>query len=219
MSLRVNTHIRSNVVGYVALFFALGLGSAWAAGLSPDSVRSKHIKDGHVQAAEVATDAIDGTKLADGTVGSLDVANGSLRGVDVGANSLDGSDIDESTLKLAAAASSQSDALCNPSSSTFVSCVGVQRDFIDESPALVIATARVLGNAFAESSCQLRRGTTTIEQAQASSSGHLTMVGSTTPQGPGSNDPKSDTITLHCNEQDGDAIYQQPEIDLFAVGG
>ncbi len=41
MSSSISSHIRSNVVGYVAVFLALG-GVSYAAGLQPNSVRSKH---------------------------------------------------------------------------------------------------------------------------------------------------------------------------------
>jgi hypothetical protein len=41
----IASHIRANVVGYVALFLALG-GVSYAAGLAPNSVKSKHIKNG-----------------------------------------------------------------------------------------------------------------------------------------------------------------------------
>jgi hypothetical protein len=44
-------HIRSNVVGYVALFFALSLSTAWA--LERNSVRSKHIVNSQVKSPDV----------------------------------------------------------------------------------------------------------------------------------------------------------------------
>ena len=52
MNKRIMAHVRGNLVGYVALFFALGLGTAWA--LDANSVRSKHIVDGQVKGADVA---------------------------------------------------------------------------------------------------------------------------------------------------------------------
>ena len=52
MKSRVGAHLRANVVGYIALFFALGLGTAWA--LDANSVRSKHIVNGQVKGADVA---------------------------------------------------------------------------------------------------------------------------------------------------------------------
>jgi hypothetical protein len=50
-SQHVRSHLRSNFVGYLALFFALGLGTAWA--VERNSIRSKHIADGQVKAKDV----------------------------------------------------------------------------------------------------------------------------------------------------------------------
>ena len=47
MAKRIGEHVRGNVVAYVALFFALGMGTAWA--LERNSVRSKHIVNGQVK--------------------------------------------------------------------------------------------------------------------------------------------------------------------------
>jgi hypothetical protein len=41
--------MRANVIGYVALFFALSAG-AYAARLAPNSVKSKHIRTGRSRA-------------------------------------------------------------------------------------------------------------------------------------------------------------------------
>jgi len=74
MSSRVREHLRSNVVGYVAIFlFAVG-GTAIAA----NTVRSEDIVNGEVR--------------------GLDVANNNLQGVDVRNDSLTGSDVLEETL-------------------------------------------------------------------------------------------------------------------------
>jgi hypothetical protein len=48
----VGAHLRGNAVGYVALFLALGLGTAWA--LDANSVRSKHIVNDQVKGVDVA---------------------------------------------------------------------------------------------------------------------------------------------------------------------
>lgn len=77
---RIRRHIRSNVIGYLALFVALG-GTATAAHLkvrssdivnrqvkAPDiaknAVRAATIKNGHVRAPDLADDAVTGSKLA-----------------------------------------------------------------------------------------------------------------------------------------------------------
>ena len=74
MSSRIREHLRSNVVGYVAIFlFAVG-GTAIAA----NTVRTEDIVNGEVH--------------------SIDVANNNLQGVDVRNDSLTGSDVVEDTL-------------------------------------------------------------------------------------------------------------------------
>jgi hypothetical protein len=82
-------HIRSNIVGYIALFFALTAG-AYASGLAPDSVRSKQIKDGQVRTQDVATDS-----TAHALTGQ-NIANDSLDGYDI--HGLSGADLQPNTL-------------------------------------------------------------------------------------------------------------------------
>jgi hypothetical protein len=66
-----------NVLGLVALFVALGAG-AYAAGLAPDSVRSKHIKDGQVKEADLRDNAVTGPKVADDSLTGSDILETSL---------------------------------------------------------------------------------------------------------------------------------------------
>ena len=95
MSHRIRTHFRHNVIGYVALFFSLSLGTAWA--LGTDSVKSKHIKDGQVRAADVADDttphALTGLDIKNDSMGGHDIIDGDLRGADIADGSLAGIDI------------------------------------------------------------------------------------------------------------------------------
>ncbi|MDX6234312.1 MAG: hypothetical protein QOH68_3409 [Nocardioidaceae bacterium] len=79
MSDRVQTHLRNNVIGYVALFFALTAGAYAASHAQQNSVTSKSVR------------------------------NGSLRGVDVHHGSITGSDVDESTLDVGPRAYGQVD--------------------------------------------------------------------------------------------------------------
>src|SRR5687768_17282878 len=60
MPRRIAQHLRSNVVAYIALFFALGIGTAWA--LERNSVRSKHIRDAHVREPDVGPGAVTPAK-------------------------------------------------------------------------------------------------------------------------------------------------------------
>ncbi|HEV2790176.1 MAG TPA: hypothetical protein VGV69_02625 [Solirubrobacterales bacterium] len=89
---------RRNLVAYVALFAALGTGTAFAAekitgkDIALNAVRSKHLKNGQVRGADLAANAVTGDKVADGSLGGADVAD----------NSLTGADVDESTLQLSA---------------------------------------------------------------------------------------------------------------------
>jgi len=46
----IRTHLRRNLVGYVALFLALGVGTAWA--VERNSIRSRHIVNGQVKAKD-----------------------------------------------------------------------------------------------------------------------------------------------------------------------
>jgi hypothetical protein len=58
MAGKFSNHVRGNVVGYIALFFALGLGSAWAATeLDKNEVKSKHIGKGQVKAKDLGKNA------------------------------------------------------------------------------------------------------------------------------------------------------------------
>jgi hypothetical protein len=76
----IRNHLRSNVVGYIALFFALGLGSAWAATeLEKNEVKSKHVKNDALKSADLKNDK-------------------GVSGADVIDNSLTGADVDQSTL-------------------------------------------------------------------------------------------------------------------------
>ncbi len=112
MGPRIRNHIRSNVVGYVALFFALSGGAAYALDGS-NTVFSDDIVDDQVRSVDVRDDSLPSGGLAradlrTGSVGTSEVANSSLRGGDlvdgavdsakVADESLTGDDVAESTL-------------------------------------------------------------------------------------------------------------------------
>ncbi len=77
MSSRISRHIRTNVIGYMALFVALS-STAWA--LERNSVKSKQIKDGAIKSQDVG----------DQQIKSADVADNGLTGVDIDESSLSG---------------------------------------------------------------------------------------------------------------------------------
>ena len=84
----MRNHIRSNVIGYVALFFALS-----SSALAANTVFSEDIVNGEVKTADLATvavtgpkiraDAVNNTKLADDAVTSTEILDGSVTGADV----------------------------------------------------------------------------------------------------------------------------------------
>jgi hypothetical protein len=99
MSKRIRNHLRTNVVGYVALFFVLTGGTAYAldgsntvfsddivngevktADLGADSVQSGKILNGQVKVGDLGTGAVNSDKVLDNTLGAADLATGSVTG-------------------------------------------------------------------------------------------------------------------------------------------
>ena len=66
---RVLNHVRNNVVGYVALFVALGGSSYAAINLPRGSVGTKQLRNGAVTSKKIANGAITPAKLDPGTLG------------------------------------------------------------------------------------------------------------------------------------------------------
>jgi len=81
----IRDHIRSNIVGYVALFVALGGGTAFAA----DTVFSEDIVDGQVKTNDISNS--NGVRSAD--VRDDTAAGGGLAAVDLAPDSVAGSEI------------------------------------------------------------------------------------------------------------------------------
>jgi hypothetical protein len=82
----ISQHIRGNVVGYVALFFALSA-SAYALP-GANTVDSADIVNGQVRTRDIGAGQVGTTDLANGSVGSGKVADNSLNGVDVAESTL-----------------------------------------------------------------------------------------------------------------------------------
>jgi hypothetical protein len=92
----IRDHIRGNLVGYIALFVALGGTAMGLPGkatvdsgdiknsqvklkdLAPNSVDAARILDGSITGAELANGAVTGQKILDGTLGPADIAPDSL---------------------------------------------------------------------------------------------------------------------------------------------
>ena len=84
MSSRISDHVRSNVVGYLALFIALG-GTVYAA----DKVGSNDIKTGAVKSKQIGDDKVKSKDIKDEKgVTSRDVKDDSLTGEDIDESSL-----------------------------------------------------------------------------------------------------------------------------------
>jgi hypothetical protein len=63
-------------IAYLALFAALGLGTAWA--LERNSVQSKHIKNGQVKRKDLRKNAVDSSRVENGSLRAGDLAPGAL---------------------------------------------------------------------------------------------------------------------------------------------
>ncbi len=91
MSTRLSTHIRHNVVGYVAIgLFAIG-GTAYATHPGgTNTISSGDIINGEVKTADLGPDSVGTTKILDGQVRSGDIGDNKVEGVDVLESSLVG---------------------------------------------------------------------------------------------------------------------------------
>lgn len=77
MRKRIMAHVQGNVVGYLALFVALGGTTAWAADkitskdIAKNAVLSRHIKNGQVKSADVQDNGLTGTDVNEATLGQV----------------------------------------------------------------------------------------------------------------------------------------------------
>jgi hypothetical protein len=107
---RISNYIRHNLIAFLALFFALGGGAAWAANtigsadIIDGQVKSADIGDGEVKEADVGQGAVASPELKNDSIVAGDVAPNSLGGGRIADGSLTGADVDESTLDLGDAA-------------------------------------------------------------------------------------------------------------------
>jgi hypothetical protein len=120
MSSRIREHLRTNVVGYLALFLAVSGGTAYALGGS-NTVFSDDIVDGEVLSADIRTNNVRADDIQGNAVSSSKLDSGAVQSVDVRDNSLTGTDIDEATLgtaRVVARARGASDVPVPPSGSS-----------------------------------------------------------------------------------------------------
>ena len=78
------THLRRNVVAYLALVVALSTGSAYAVtSIANGSVTTKKLAKNAVTSKKIKKAAVRSSDVKDGTIGSADVADGSLLASDL----------------------------------------------------------------------------------------------------------------------------------------
>ncbi|MEK6326266.1 MAG: hypothetical protein AABM66_01920 [Actinomycetota bacterium] len=94
MSRAIRQHLRSNVVGYIALLcFAMG-GTAYATHPGgANTISTADIIDGQVQNADLGPSAVTGPKVSPGTLDGSDVVTGGLLGSDIATDTLGSVDI------------------------------------------------------------------------------------------------------------------------------
>ena len=101
---RARAHIRSNVVAYVALFFALSGGAAWAThpggentissvDIIDEEVRSEDIRNANVQNPDIQTEAVSSGKVEDQTLTKADLAAKSVGSFELDGNAFRTEDI------------------------------------------------------------------------------------------------------------------------------
>lgn len=74
----LRTHVRSNLVGYVALFFSLSLGTAWAATLADNSVGEDQIRENAVGNEEIRGGSVGTNEVRVNGVTSVNVRDRTL---------------------------------------------------------------------------------------------------------------------------------------------
>ncbi len=83
MQSRISDHLRSNVIGYLALFVAL-TGTAYAA----NKVGTKDIKKGAVKSKQIGDNQVRSNDVKDGNIRSIDIKDGDLTLADIDASTL-----------------------------------------------------------------------------------------------------------------------------------
>jgi hypothetical protein len=145
MSKRIAAHLRRNVYGLLALFFALS-GTAIALD-GHNTVFTDDITNGEVHSADIG----------DGQVHSINIANDNtsfaVKGIDVANDSLTGADVNESTLGQVPEAltalegglgRSANGAGCDPSDTTRITCATVSMTLSAPGRVLLIGRVRAI---------------------------------------------------------------------------
>jgi hypothetical protein len=98
---RIGRHVRGNVVAYLALFVALGGTSAYAANtigsgdVIDDSLQSVDLRNGDVQAVDIAPGAVNTSHIKDGAIKDTDLATGAVGSAKIKDGSVAPADLDQ----------------------------------------------------------------------------------------------------------------------------
>ena len=103
----ISQHLRSNIVGYLALFcFAMG-GTAYATHPGgADTISSEDIIDGNVKNADLQLNSVTGSKVVPGSLSGADIGSDSLTSSDIAAGAVGSSEVADGSLGTAEFASS-----------------------------------------------------------------------------------------------------------------
>jgi hypothetical protein len=90
----------ANVMSTLAVFLVVAGGTAFAAGtLTPDSVKSKTVKDNSLKSVDLKDGkAVSTDDVIDASLTGTDIADNTVAGTDIADNGVTGADIDETTL-------------------------------------------------------------------------------------------------------------------------
>lgn len=150
MSGRIRAHLRTHVIGYVALFVALS-GTAYAANtvgsqdiingevksvdIGNTEVKSADIGTGEVMNQDIADDAVDRLAIADDAVHTAEIGNDQVRSADVLDGGLTGADLAAGTVtpdKLATTPAAKVFNLASETTTTnFTSTLHADHEFFD----------------------------------------------------------------------------------------
>jgi hypothetical protein len=211
----IRKHLRSNIVGYIALFFALSTGSAVALNGS-NTVQSDDLGPGaQVKAPDVAANAVNGSDVVDNSLNSADVTG------------LTGADINEATLGQVPSAllggfgRSNGGGSCNPESTTYNACAVVTVNLPAPARLLLVgqAAGSLEGSSYGSGFCHI--GTTsgpvanTQELVIVQSESHwqnVSVSGITPPFPPGQH-----SFGIDCNEYVGTIQFSFAGISAVAI--
>lgn len=224
METSVRNHIRSNVVGYIALFVALsGTAAALPGTNTVDSgdIINKEVKTGDIGPGEVRTGDVADDNTPNALTG-LDIAGGSLTGADLAADSVTGSDINEGTLGQVPSAAlggygrSFSGNGCDPTSSTFIDCGYVTLNLPAQARVLITAVTRSYtpggSNQFGFCRLVTSNGVLSGTDVGAIEREAIALTTVTGVLGPGSVD-----FGVECNQSGSDIAYQEVRISAVAL--